>query len=73
MEKGRKVKIVGIVKTGEQYAYAVTEGDPYGLLPKINAGFRELYESGEWAMLVQKYFPGQPVEKVPLRRTLICE
>lgn len=73
IDAGRRVKTVGIVKTGEQYAYAVTAGDPHGLLPKINAGFSELYESGEWAELVQKYFPGQPVEKVPLKRALICE
>lgn len=63
---GRKVKNVGIVKTGEQYAYAVTKGDPYGLLPRINEGMRKLYELGIWAQLVNKYFPGRPVEPVPL-------
>jgi len=73
VEAGRKVKMVGIVITGEQYAYAVTEGDPYGLLPKINDGIKWLYETGRWAELVQKWFPGTSVKKVPLKRTLICE
>ncbi len=72
IDAGRRVKIVGIVKTGEQYAYAVTKGDPYRLLPKINAGLVQLYESGEWAELVQKYFPGRPVEKIPLKLSLVC-
>lgn len=63
---GRNVKIVGIVKTGEQYAYAVTKGDPYGLLPRLNEGLRKLYELGIWAELVAKYFPGRAVEPVPL-------
>jgi len=73
VDAGRKVKIVGIIKTGEQYAYAVTKGDPYNLLPKINDGIAKLYENGTWAELVHKYFPGRSVEKVPLKRTLICE
>ena len=73
VDAGRKVKIVGIVRTGEQYAYAVTAGDPYGLLPKINDGLRKLYESGVWAELVAKYFPGRPVGPVPLKRTTVCE
>ncbi|MBC7221491.1 transporter substrate-binding domain-containing protein [Candidatus Bipolaricaulota bacterium] len=66
VEAGRNVKIVGIVKTGEQYAYAVTKGDPYSLLPRLNEGLRKLYELGIWAELVAKYFPGRPVEPVPL-------
>jgi len=73
VDAGRRVKIVGIVKTGEQYAYAVTAGDPYGLLPRINAGLRRLYQSGVWAELVAKYFPGQPVGPVPLKRTTTCD
>lgn len=70
---GRKVRIAGIVKTGEQYAYAVREGDPYGLLPKINEGLRKLYELGIWAELMAKYFPGRAVVPVPLVRTLKCD
>lgn len=66
VEAGRNVKIVGIVKTGEQYAYAVTKGDPYGLLPRLNEGLRKLYELGIWAELMAKYFPGRPAEPVPL-------
>lgn len=73
VDAGRKVKIVGVVKTGEQYAYAVTAGDPYGLLPRINEGLRELYRSGVWAELVARYFPGRPVGPVPLKRTELCE
>lgn len=73
VDAGRRVKIVGIMKTGEQYAYAVTAGDPYGLLPRINAGLRSLYQSGAWAELVARYFPGRPVGPVPLKRTTTCE
>jgi len=73
VDAGRRVKIVGIVKTGEQYAYAVTAGDPYGLLPRINEGLRELYQSGVWAELVARYFPGRPVSPVPLKRTELCQ
>lgn len=73
VEADRKVRIVGIVKTGEQYAYAVTAGDPYGLLPKINEGLRKLYETGVWAELVAKYFPGRQVEPVPLERAEVCD
>ena len=73
VDAGRRVKIVGIVKTGEQYAYAVTAGDPYGLLPRINEGLRQLYESGVWAELVARYFPGRPVSPVPLKRTELCQ
>ena len=73
VDAGRKVKIIGTIKTGEQYAYAVTKGDPYGLLPKINDGIAKLYENGTWAKLVQKYFPGRPVEKVPLKLATICK
>lgn len=73
VDAGRRVKIVGIVKTGEQYAYAVTAGDPYGLLSRINAGLRGLYQSGVWAELVTKYFPGRPVGPVPLKDTTTCD
>ncbi len=67
----RKFKIIGIIKTGEQYAYAVTKGDPYGLLPKINDGMAKLYANGTWVKLMHKYFPGTPIQSVPQKRTLI--
>jgi polar amino acid transport system substrate-binding protein len=73
VDAGRRVRIAGIVKTGEQYAYAVRAGDPYGLLPRINDGLRKLYESGVWAELMAKYFPGRAVVPVPLVRTLDCD
>lgn len=76
VKKGHKIKIVGSVSTGEQYAYAVTEGDPYGLLSKINDGMKKLFESGRWLEIFNKYlaeYGYTPPAKVPMKRTLVCE
>lgn len=62
---GRPVKIAGTILEHEPYALAVTQGDPHGLLPKLNHGIMELYESGRWAEIVQEYMPGAMVKPIP--------
>ncbi len=76
VKKGRDVKIIGSVSTGEQYAYAVTEGDPYDLLPKINEGMEKIFESGRWMEIFHEYlaeYGYAPPAKIPLTRELTCE
>jgi len=65
LAEGRPVKVVGTILEHEPYALAVTQGDPHGLLPKLNHGIMELYESGKWAEIVQEYMPGAMVKPVP--------
>jgi len=70
MDAGRNIKelVGGIVAPPEidvGQAYAVSPGDPHGLIQKLNNGIRKAYESGEWARLMQKYLPWEKVEKVP--------
>ncbi len=47
--------IVGIVVTGEEFGFFVAEGDPNGLLPRINSGIRALQASGAWDNLIKAY------------------
>jgi len=49
----------------EPYAIPVTKGDPQQLLPRLNHGIMELYESGKWAEIVHKYIPGATILPVP--------
>ena len=49
------VIIVGIVVTGEEFGFFVAEGDPNGLLPRINSGIRTLQASGAWDNLIKAY------------------
>jgi len=75
VKKGRNVKIIGTVSTGEQYAYAVTEGDPYNLLSKINDGMEKVFESGKWMEIFNKYlaeYGYAPPAKIPMGRELTC-
>ncbi|MFW6071465.1 MAG: transporter substrate-binding domain-containing protein [Candidatus Bipolaricaulota bacterium] len=76
VKEGRNVKIIGTVSTGEQYAYAVTEGDPYNLLPEINEGMEKVFESGTWMEIFNKYlaeYGYAPPAKIPMDRELTCE
>ncbi|MBS3766287.1 transporter substrate-binding domain-containing protein [Candidatus Bipolaricaulota bacterium] len=76
VKEGRSVKVIGTVSTGEQYAYAVTEGDPYNLLPKINEGMKQVFETGEWMEIFNKYlaeYGYAPPAKIPMGRELTCE
>jgi len=52
------IEIAGIILTGEEFGFLVKDGDPYGLLAKINEGMKKLKASGEWDRLVAKYFGG---------------
>lgn len=49
------VTIVGIVVTGEEFGFFVADGDPEGLLPRINSGIRKLKASGAWDNLIKAY------------------
>ena len=54
--KEEAIAISGILVTGEEFGFLVQQGDPYGLLIKINAAIKELQASGEWDKLVTEYF-----------------
>jgi len=54
--KEKSIQIAGIIVTGEQFGFLVKEGDPKGILPKINEGMAKLKASGKWDELVAKYF-----------------
>lgn len=49
------VIIVGIVVTGEEFGFFVADGDPEGLLARINSGIRTLQASGAWDNLIKAY------------------
>jgi len=49
------IAIVGIVVTGEEFGFFVAEGDPKGLLPRINSGIEKLQASGAWDNLIKAY------------------
>lgn len=53
--KIRPVKIVGIIKTHEEYGIAVQEGNTE-LLRKLNEGLDRVKESGKMNELIGKYF-----------------
>jgi polar amino acid transport system substrate-binding protein len=53
--KIRPVKIVGIIKTYEEYGIAVREGNTE-LLEKLNAGLEKVRESGKMDELIGIYF-----------------
>lgn len=54
-EKQYPVTVSGIIKTGEQYGFAVRKGDR-ALLEALNNALRQVKNSPEWSMLLQKYF-----------------
>jgi len=55
--------MVGIIITGEEFGFMVPEGDPKGLLPRINDGMKKMQASGAWENLVKAYI-GTPQDKV---------
>ena len=61
----RDVKIVAEDLFLDLIAYAVTPGDPYDFIPKLERGIKKAYESGLWAKLVEKYMPWSEIEEVP--------
>lgn len=54
--KQKAIGVAGVIVTGEEFGFLVKQGDPYGLLAKINKAMKELQASGEWDKLVAKYF-----------------
>ncbi len=56
--KAKSIQIVGIIVTGEQFGFLVKEGDPKGILSRINEGMAKLKASGKWDELIAKYFGG---------------
>lgn len=48
--------IAGIIDTGEEYAFAVAEGDPQKLLPAVNQALKAMRESGEYDRLIERWF-----------------
>ncbi|RLG89501.1 MAG: basic amino acid ABC transporter substrate-binding protein [Thermoprotei archaeon] len=54
-EKQYDVVVSAIIKTGEQYGFAVRKGETE-LLNKLNQALDEFMKSAEWSKLVQKYF-----------------
>ncbi len=54
--KQKAIGVAGVIVTGEEFGFLVKQGDPYGLLAKINKAMKELQASGEWDKLVTKYF-----------------
>ncbi len=54
--KEEAIVITGVLVTGEEFGFLVQQGDPSGLLVKINKAMKELQSSGEWDKLVTKYF-----------------
>lgn len=55
--------VAGILVTYENFGFLVAEGDPKGILPKINKGMEIMKALGAWDYLVKAYF-GPPLEKV---------
>jgi len=54
--KEKSIGVAGIIVTGEEFGFLVKQGDPYGLLAKINEAMKEMRASGEWDELIAKYF-----------------
>lgn len=53
-----RLEIKGTIETGEQYGFAVAQGDPKNLLPGINKAIQEMKETGEYDKLIAKWFGG---------------
>jgi len=58
IRKGMEIKIVGTIKTGEEYGIAVRKEDTE-LLELINEGLNRIMRSPEWEELKAKYFQAQ--------------
>ncbi len=66
IEKGRKIKVVGKGYGYDFTAFAMSKGDPKGLIPIIEKSIAKAYKTGKWAELIRKYLPWASVEKVPM-------
>lgn len=59
-----RLAIVGVIETGEQFGFFVANGDPKGLLAKINHGVQELKANGAWDNLITAYMGGADLGKI---------
>ncbi len=59
-----RLAIVGVIETGEEFGFFVTNGDPKGVLPKINDGLQQLKASTAWADLITAYMGGAELAKI---------
>jgi polar amino acid transport system substrate-binding protein len=55
IRKGQAVKIVGIIKTGEEYGIAIRKEDKE-LKTLLNEGIAKLKKLAKWDELIIKYF-----------------
>ncbi|MBS3813020.1 transporter substrate-binding domain-containing protein [Candidatus Bipolaricaulota bacterium] len=51
---GKPIKIVGYIRTGEAYGYAVQEGDEE-LLNTLNEGLKKIKQSGKFEEIINEY------------------
>ncbi len=58
IRKGMAIKIVGMIKTGEEYGVAVRKEDTE-LLGLINEGIKRIIQSSKWDELKAKYFQAE--------------
>lgn len=58
-----ELKKVGMLFTGELTGMAVQKGDPKGILPRLNSGFKRLEKMGIWDHLANAYMTGD-LEKI---------
>ncbi len=62
-----EIAIAGVIITGEQFGYMVSDGDPKGILPLINDGMSKMQASGAWENLIKAYI-GTAQDKVEAAR-----
>ena len=58
IRKGMAIKIVGTIKTGEEYGVAIRKDDNE-LLDLINEGLKRIMRSPKWEELKAKYFQSE--------------
>jgi len=63
--KGRPIKIVGTIQQNQPQALAVQEGDPNGILGKLNKGIMNIYKNGTWGEIIAEYAPQSTVRSIP--------
>lgn len=59
-----RLLISGVIETGEQFGFFVANGDPKGILPKINDGLQQLKASTAWSDLITAYMGGAELTKI---------
>ncbi len=59
-----RLLIAGVIETGEQFGFFVANGDPKGILPKINDGLQQLKASTAWSDLITAYMGGAELTKI---------